>query len=88
MSAPLSPRPIHAAVLTISDRCSRGQATDTSGPALCQMAQEKLQAQIIAAQDIVSALDACSAEPARSAIHAKMRAYAQNTLRLIVSDQA
>ncbi len=41
----LSP-PIRAAVLTISDRCARGVATDTSGPALQRMLREKLDAEI------------------------------------------
>jgi molybdopterin adenylyltransferase len=37
-----------AAVLTISDRCSRGAARDTSGPALERMLTERLAAQITA----------------------------------------
>jgi molybdenum cofactor synthesis domain-containing protein len=43
--------PIRAAVLTVSDRCSRGEATDTSGPSLAAIAKERLGAQIV--------LDAC-----------------------------
>lgn len=39
-------RPIRAGVLTISDRCSRGIATDTSGPALCEILRSKLNAEI------------------------------------------
>lgn len=39
---------IRVAVLTVSDRCSRGEATDTSGPGLCAMAKEKLGAEIVA----------------------------------------
>jgi molybdopterin adenylyltransferase len=38
--------PIRAAVLTISDRCSRGETTDTSGPSLCAILREKLGAEI------------------------------------------
>lgn len=34
--------PIRAGVLTVSDRCSRGEAIDTSGPALCVMLRERL----------------------------------------------
>jgi molybdenum cofactor synthesis domain-containing protein len=34
--------PITVAVLTVSDRCSRGEAVDTSGPALAAMAVERL----------------------------------------------
>ena len=40
--------PIRVAVLTVSDRCSRGQAEDTSGPSLCRIARERLGAEIIA----------------------------------------
>jgi molybdenum cofactor synthesis domain-containing protein len=39
-------RAIRAAVATISDRCSRGEATDTSGPALAAMLQEQLGAEV------------------------------------------
>ena len=37
---------ISVGVLTISDRCSRGEAEDRSGPLLAQLAREKLQAQV------------------------------------------
>ena len=40
--------PIRVAVLTLSDRCSRGETEDTSGPALCALARERLGAQIVA----------------------------------------
>jgi len=40
-------RPIRAAVLTVSDRCSRGEAVDTSGPGLCEMLKSKLNAVIV-----------------------------------------
>ncbi len=39
--------PIRAAVLTVSDRCSRGVTTDTSGPALCDILRAELHAEII-----------------------------------------
>ena len=39
--------PIRAAVLTVSDRCSRGVTTDTSGPALSEMLRTKLNAEIV-----------------------------------------
>lgn len=39
--------PIRAAVLTISDRCSRGETQDVSGPALCQLLREGLDAEIV-----------------------------------------
>ena len=41
----LSP-PIRAAVLTVSDRCSRGEAEDLSGPALQEMLHKHLAADI------------------------------------------
>lgn len=44
----MSSPPLRAAVLTVSDRCSRGQATDTSGPALCAMLRDRLAAEIVA----------------------------------------
>jgi molybdenum cofactor synthesis domain-containing protein len=40
--------PIRVAVLTVSDRCSRGQATDTSGPGLCEICRTRLGAVIAA----------------------------------------
>lgn len=42
MSAP--PRVV---VLTVSDRCARGAAVDTSGPALCEMVKTRLGAEIV-----------------------------------------
>ncbi len=45
-SAPSAP--IRAAVLTVSDRCSKGITTDTSGPALCNILRSKLNAEIVA----------------------------------------
>ncbi len=56
--------PIRAAVLTVSDRCSRGEAVDTSGPALVAMLREKLGAEIVVTAclpDEVEALAACFA---------------------------
>jgi molybdenum cofactor synthesis domain-containing protein len=40
--------PIRAAVLTVSDRCSRGETIDTSGPALAAMLRDRLGAEIAA----------------------------------------
>lgn len=40
--------PIRTAILTVSDRCSRGTATDTSGPALAELARTHLAADIVA----------------------------------------
>ncbi len=39
---------IRVAVLTVSDRCSRGQAEDTSGPALAERARQELGAEVVA----------------------------------------
>ncbi len=46
--APNQTTPIRVAVLTVSDRCSRSEAIDTSGPALVAMAQTKLCAEVVA----------------------------------------
>lgn len=62
-------QPIRAAVLTVSDRCSRGEATDTSGPALCRMLVEHLHARIVATRclpDEHDQLAACFLEWSRT----------------------
>ena len=41
--------PISVMVLTVSDRCSRGEAADTSGPALAELAQQRLGASVLPA---------------------------------------
>lgn len=56
----LSP-PIRAVILTVSDRCARGAATDTSGPALAQMARERLGAQIVHAECLPDEADQLAA---------------------------
>ncbi|MEM7681273.1 MAG: MogA/MoaB family molybdenum cofactor biosynthesis protein [Planctomycetota bacterium] len=40
--------PMRVAVLTVSDRCSRGAAADTSGPALEAMCRLRLSAEVVA----------------------------------------
>ncbi|MBI1375051.1 MAG: molybdenum cofactor biosynthesis protein [Phycisphaera sp.] len=40
-------RPPTVAVLTVSDRCFNGEATDTSGPALCDIVRVELNADVI-----------------------------------------
>ena len=45
--ATLTP-PLRAAVLTISDRCSAGTTTDTSGPTLVETLRDKLAADVLA----------------------------------------
>ncbi len=39
---------ITACILTVSDRCSRGETTDTSGPALHQLVSRRLRAAVVA----------------------------------------
>jgi len=39
--------PIRASILTVSDRCSRGEAQDTSGPALVGMIEQNLQGIVV-----------------------------------------
>ncbi len=64
--ATLTP-PLRAGVLTISDRCSAGTTTDTSGPALVEMLRDKLAADVCAT--------ACVADDAQ-AIAAQLRRWA------------
>ena len=52
--------PIRVAVLTVSDRCSRGQTQDTTGPALANMACEQLHAQIVATDCVPDEIDTIS----------------------------
>lgn len=40
--------PIRIAILTVSDRCARGETTDTSGPALADIARRELHAEVVA----------------------------------------
>jgi len=50
MSPPFDPPrspAIRLAVLTVSDRCARGEATDTSGPALVRLCKDQLGAELI-----------------------------------------
>jgi molybdenum cofactor synthesis domain-containing protein len=54
--------PIRLAVLTVSDRCSRGAAVDTSGPALAEMGREKLGAQVVATACVPDEVEAIAAQ--------------------------
>ena len=38
------------AVLTVSDRCSRGETQDTSGPGLCRMVEQELEGEVVATE--------------------------------------
>ncbi|MGE3106910.1 MAG: molybdenum cofactor biosynthesis protein B [Phycisphaerales bacterium] len=49
--------PIRAAVLTVSDRCSRGETTDTSGPALVAILQQRLGAAVVATACLPDEID-------------------------------
>jgi molybdopterin adenylyltransferase len=55
-------RPIRFAVLTVSDRCSRGQAQDTSGPALRQLIEEALGGQCVATACLPDETDAIASQ--------------------------
>ena len=70
--------PIRAAVLTISDRCSHGQAQDTSGPALCRILQAHLNAHILRTACIPD-------EPDMIAAHFRSWARTDDQLDLILS---
>ncbi|MEX0652697.1 MAG: MogA/MoaB family molybdenum cofactor biosynthesis protein [Phycisphaeraceae bacterium] len=54
--------PIRVAVLTVSDRCSRGETVDTSGPALAAMARTRLAAEVVATACVPDAVDAIAAQ--------------------------
>lgn len=43
-------RPIRAAVLTVSDRCARGERVDGSGPAVVLVLKDRLGAEVVAAR--------------------------------------
>lgn len=56
------PGPIRVAILTVSDRCSRGEAEDTSGPALASLCRDLLGAEIAETAclpDDADGLEAC-----------------------------
>ena len=56
----LSP-PIRAAVLTVSDRCSRGEREDRSGPALAAMVRERLGGEVVATRCVPDDADLIAA---------------------------
>ncbi len=53
--------PFRAAVLTVSDRCSRGEATDTSGPACEALLRDRLGATIVERRCLPDEIDLLSA---------------------------
>jgi len=54
--------PIRIAILTVSDRCARGETTDTSGPALADLAKRELHAEIVATQCLPDERDQLAAQ--------------------------
>ena len=54
--------PLRAAVLTISDRCSGGTTTDTSGPALVDMLRERLAADVCASACVPDLVQSIAAQ--------------------------
>lgn len=52
---------IRAAVLTVSDRCSRGEAEDQSGPALCAALRDQLGAEVVETCCVPDALERIAA---------------------------
>lgn len=51
---------IQAAVVTVSDRCSRGETIDTAGPAVAEMLRTQLQARIAWTQTVPDEIDIIS----------------------------
>ncbi|MEM9296000.1 MAG: MogA/MoaB family molybdenum cofactor biosynthesis protein [Planctomycetota bacterium] len=52
-----SPTPLRFAVLTVSDRCSRGETEDRSGPAVRQWIEKNLGGQCVAAELVPDGVD-------------------------------
>lgn len=61
---------MHVAILTISDRCSRGETEDTSGPALAQLAVSALDADVVAAACVPDEIDRIADQLVQWAKHA------------------
>jgi len=59
--APVS-RKFRVAVLTVSDRCSRGDTVDTSGPALSAAARQHLGADVVAEACVPDCMDTIAAQ--------------------------
>lgn len=55
-------QPIRVCVMTVSDRCSRGETADTSGPALCAVANQKLEADVVGTECVPDEQDAIAHE--------------------------
>ena len=50
--------PIRAGVLTVSDRCARGELTDASGPAVAEALRETFNADLVASACVADEADA------------------------------
>ncbi|MEX2673712.1 MAG: MogA/MoaB family molybdenum cofactor biosynthesis protein [Phycisphaeraceae bacterium] len=48
---------ITAAVLTVSDRCSRGESEDTAGPAVAQLLRDRLNAEVVGSACVPDDMD-------------------------------
>ncbi|MCH8240710.1 MAG: MogA/MoaB family molybdenum cofactor biosynthesis protein, partial [Proteobacteria bacterium] len=68
--------PFTAAVLTISDRCSRGEAQDTSGPALVEILTQTFNADVQSTKCVPDEIDR---------IQAAIRAWAQTGIDLVLT---
>lgn len=64
---------IRAAILTVSDRCSRGEAVNGSGPALTAMVRDRLGGEVV---------DAACVPDERERISAALRAWAEPSRRI------
>jgi len=53
---------IRVAVLTVSDRCSRGEQEDTSGPALAELCTQRLNATVVERTTVADELDQIEAQ--------------------------
>lgn len=58
----MSDGPITVAVLTVSDRCSRGLAVDASGPAVVKWLRTTLSANVLATACVPDEMDAIAAQ--------------------------
>jgi molybdenum cofactor synthesis domain-containing protein len=67
---------IRVAVLTVSDRCSRGEQEDTSGPALAELCTTRMNATVAAAE--------CVPDEAE-AIEAKLREWVAAGIDLVLT---
>lgn len=53
---------IHVAVLTVSDRCARGETRDTAGPAVVEVVERELRSKVVATACVPDEREAISAQ--------------------------